>query len=116
MVKHSGLFKKGNKGGPGRPPILLPEVQQAIEQNRNSVKTLIIQKFEGQLGPWIDRIIEQGIGEGDVARFKMLLELALGKMVDDAPDFPLSDEEKLLILEYRKRKKALLERAHAEHD
>ena len=44
------------------------------------------------------------INDGDVVKFKMLLELALGKMVDDPPDFPLSEEEKVLVLEYRRRK------------
>ena len=98
-------FKKGHAGGPGRPPVLLPEVQKAIDANRNAVKVLILQKVEKQAADWIDRIIEQGVGEGDVVRFKMLLEIALGKLVDDPPDFPVSDEEKLLVLEYRRRKK-----------
>ncbi len=97
-------FQKGNKLGKGRPPILLPEVQRAIEANRNAVKVLILQKVEPRAAEWIDRIIEQGIGEGDVQRFKMLMELALGRMVEDPPEFPVSEEEKLLVLEYRRRK------------
>lgn len=90
--------------------MLLPEVQRAIDANRNAVKVLILQKVEKQAENWIERIIEQGVGEGDVIRFKMLLEMAMGKMVDDAPDFPISDEEKVLVLEYRRRKKEQLER------
>lgn len=108
MAKH--LFKKGNKHGKGRPPVLLPEVQSAIDANRNAMKVVILQKLEGKVTQWIDRIIEQGIGEGDVVRFKTLLELALGKMVDDPPEFPVSEEEKLLVLEFRRRKKEADER------
>lgn len=107
----TGRFKKGKSGNPkGRPPVLLPEVQRAIDANRNAVKVLILQKVEKQAAAWIDRIIEQGVGEGDVVRFKMLLEMALGKLVDDAPEFPVSEEEKALILEYRRRKKEQDER------
>lgn len=111
MTKGGHKFQKGNKLGKGRPAILLPEVQRAIDANRNAVKVLILQKVETKAEEWIARIIDQGIGEGDVVRFKMLLEIALGKLVDDPPEFPVTDEEKLLVLEYRKRKKELSERS-----
>lgn len=110
-MANSGHFKKGHKLSKGRPPILLPEVQRAIDANRNAVKVLILSKVEKQAADWIDSIIEQGVGEGDVVRFKTLLEIALGKLVDDPPEFPVSDEEKILILEYRRRKKEQDERA-----
>lgn len=103
----NGRFKKGHKGGPGRPPVLLPEVQKAIDANRNAVKVLILGKVEQQAEIWIDRIIQQGIDEGDIVRFKMLLEIALGKLINEAPEFPVSEEEKLLVLEYRRRKKEM---------
>lgn len=109
-------FKKGNKLGKGRPPVLLPEVQRAIDANRNAVKVLILEKVENKAAQWVDRIIEQGVGEGDVIRFKMLLEIALGKLVDEPPEFPVSDEEKLLVLEYRRRKKEQSERVIAGSD
>lgn len=98
-------FKKGKSGNPkGRPPVLLPEVQKAIDANRNAMKILILSKLEGKVSDWIDNIIAQGSESGDVIRFKMLLEMALGKMVDDPPEFAVSDEEKLLIKEFRRRK------------
>lgn len=97
-------FKKGHPGGPGRPPVLLPEVQRAIDANRNAIKTGILKELDGKVVDWIRTIIERGTLDGDVMKFKMLLELALGKMVDDPPDFPLNEEEKQLVLEYRRRK------------
>lgn len=104
-------FKKGQSGNKkGRPPIILPEVQRAVEANRNALKVLTMDKLQKTAGEWVDRIIEQGIGEGDIIRFKTLWEIALGKIIDDAPDFPVSDEEKILILEYRRRKAEELER------
>lgn len=110
-------FKKGKSGNPnGRPPVLLPEVQRAIDANRNAVKVLILEKVESKAAEWIDRIIQQGVGEGDVIRFKTLLEIALGKLVDEPPEFPVSDEEKLLVLEYRRRKKEQSERVIAGSD
>lgn len=102
---HNGLFKAGSKGGPGRPPILLPEVQKAIDANRNAIKVLVLQKLDTKVEQWIDRIIEQGIGEGDVNRFKILLEIALGKIIHENPQVELSPDESVLLTEYRRRKK-----------
>jgi hypothetical protein len=101
------MFRPGQSGNPkGRPPgkLLLPEVQKAIDANRNAVKVLILEKLQPNVGEWIDSIIAEGTGAGDIVRFKLLLELAMGKMVDDPPEFPVSEEEKLLVLEYRKLK------------
>lgn len=98
-------WKKGQSGNPkGRPPALIPEVQRAIDANRNALKVLILTKLEGRVEEWVENIIVQGIGDADIIKFKMLIELALGKMVDDPPEFPLSDEEKLLVTEFRRRK------------
>jgi hypothetical protein len=99
-------FKKGQINNPkGRPPVLLPEVQSLIDQNKNAVKVAIIEQVSPKVTEWIARIIEQGVGEGDVMRLKMLLEMALGKMIEETPEFPLEQDEKLLVLEYRRRKK-----------
>lgn len=97
-------FQPGNKLGRGRDPVIIPEVQMAIDANRNAIKVLILSRLEGKVSDWIDQIIAAGTEEGDIIRLKMLIELALGKMVTDAPEFPVSDDEKALILEYRKRK------------
>lgn len=105
MGREKGQFKKGHVANPnGRPPIILPEVQRAIEANKNALKVVILGEMENKAAEWIRRIIEQGIGEGDIVRFKTLLEIALGKLVDDPPEFAVSEEEKLLVLEFRKRK------------
>src|SRR5437773_2231737 len=103
-------FKKGHKHGRGRPKVLLPEVQRAIDMNRNAVRVMIMQELEVLEGgvPRIRKIIEKCLeragNDGDAQKLKILLELALGKMIDDPPEFPIDDDEKILILEYRRRK------------
>lgn len=84
----------------------MPEVQAAIDANRNAMKVLILTELEGKVQAWVKAIIEMGTFDGDAMKFKMLIEMALGKMADDAPEFPVSEEEKLLILEFRRRKDA----------
>ena len=104
-MANKGQFQKGHKGGPGRDPAILPEVRRAIDANRNTAKIQILQEIEPHFVEWVRNIIKQGKAEGDVVRFKTLLEIALGKMVEDAPQFPVDEQEKILVLEYRRRKR-----------
>lgn len=106
-------FKPGKSGNPkGRTPIILPEVQRAVEANRNALKVIIMQKLdEKTINEWIDWIIKTGTHEGDVQKFKILTEMAMGKMIEDSPEFPLTEDEKLLVLEFRRRKALAHERS-----
>lgn len=108
-------WKKGGKSGnpKGRPPIILPEVQRVIDGNRNSLKLAIIEKVAPHVEQWIQRIIEQGVAEGDIVRFKMLLEMALGKLAEDKSEFVCSTEEQDLVTEYRRLKKEQIEKNEA---
>lgn len=102
---HSGLFKKGNVANPkGRPKVILPELQTLIDANKNAFKAAIIEEVHPKAVEWIRRVIEQGIAEGDAQRLKMLMEMALGKLVDEPQEFPLSEEEKIVVLKYREWK------------
>ena len=108
MNGNDGRFKKGSISNPkGRPPIILPEVQRAVEANRNALKVLILAEIEPKVTEWVRSIIDKGCEDGDVVKFKMLMEMALGKVIDDAPSFDVSDEEKLLVQEFRRRKSAI---------
>lgn len=112
MRDKNGKWLKGKSPNPnGRPPVLLPEVQKAIDANKNAIKVLILQEIDPHVKHWVQQIIEKGCIDGDVVKLKMLLEIALGKIVDDPPEFPVTEEEKLLIVEFRRRKKEQDERA-----
>lgn len=105
-----GTFKKGNKLSKGRPPVLLPEVQRAIDANKNAVKVLILDELNVLEGgvPRIRKIIRECLerigNDGDAMKLKTILELALGKMVDEPEEFPVDSEERALVMEYRRRK------------
>jgi len=106
----NGTFLKGSVANPkGRQVILLPEVQKAIDANRNAFKVIILKELETEVVDWVKNIIAEGKEHGDIIRFKMLVEMALGKMVIDAPEFPVDDEEKALVLEWRRRKNGVNE-------
>ena len=98
-------FEKGKTGNPhGRPPILRPEIQRIVESNREATKALILQELEPQLKIWVQAMIQEGIDQADPIRFKMLVEMAMGKMIEEPPEFPITEEEKMLVMEWRKRK------------
>lgn len=114
-------FQKGNKAGVGhgRPPTILPELQREIDANKNAVKKLILMYLnlsESQITErqrtamempmierWLGNIIEKGANNGDIIPFKMLLEIPLGKLPEEPKEFECSPEEKILVLEYRRR-------------
>jgi len=103
-IKNLKPWTKGKSGNPkGRQPIIIPELQTLIECNRASLKAMIIAEMETKAAPWLNRIFEQGTAEGDVVRFKALLEMALGKLVAEPPAFEVNEEEKEIILLWRKR-------------
>jgi len=111
MAKSSGSFKKGKSGNrKGRPPAIPREVTNLLEGGKASIKLMIHQKLsEAKCSQFLNRIIDQGIGEGDVIRFKALLEIAYGKVIEEPAEFPLTEDEKKVVLKYRDWKAAKLE-------
>jgi hypothetical protein len=118
--KHKGRAKKGEPGRnpKGRPPILHPEIQRAIDQNRNAVKELILKCFgmpedEAQARaqkrnlPMLERMlwqcIERTTNDGDVDKFRKLLEIPFGRLPEEPKEMDISPDEKLLIITYRQR-------------
>lgn len=112
-------WKKGVGGNPkGRPPILDPELRKEIDTNRNGLKRLILLYFnltDGQFQirqrdssiPMIEKtlgqIIERMTIDGDMVKFKMLLEIVLGRLPEEQEPFHLETEEKAMVLNYRKK-------------
>lgn len=121
MGKGQRGFQKGNKlaVGRGRPPVILPELQREIDSNKNAVKKLILMYLnlsESQIAErqrtsvempiiekWLANIIEKGVINGDLIPFKMLLEIPLGKLPEEAKEFEITAEEKALVVEFRRR-------------
>lgn len=102
--KNDGKFKKGQSGNPsGRPAVLLPEVQRAIDANRNAFKVLLIQKLDPKIEEWVDSIIEKGIAFGDAQSFRTVAVLAFGKGIEETKELELSQDERLLIETYRRK-------------
>lgn len=102
-------FEKGNKHGVGRPKIILPEVQKAIDLNKNALKVMILEEMNAlenkvpKVRMAVRQIIDRCINDGDAVKFKILLELVFGKMPDDPNYFEVSPEEKELIVRFRKK-------------
>jgi hypothetical protein len=116
LTKH--LWKKGQSGNPaGRPPVLLPEVQKLVDQNRNEVKTIIIKllnmsedEFESYARkrlPMAERLFCQCIekigNEGDIFRYIKLLEIVLGKIPEDKADTILTTIEMKVLEMFREK-------------
>jgi hypothetical protein len=113
-------WKKGQSGNPdGREPILDQEIFEAFRREKWATKKLISdflnmtkaeleQRLQTPDTPSIElivgRCIERGVREADVLKFKALVELAFGKMVDEPPDFPLTEDDKEAVRLYRKWK------------
>lgn len=112
------MFKKGKSGNPkGRPPILLPEVQSLIDQNRNAVKVTILQLLsltpeelaskarnpDSAMVQVLCQCIERISTDGDVIKLRALLEVALGKLPDEPPEFHTTQEERALVKSYRQK-------------
>lgn len=115
----SSNWVKGQSGNPsGRTPYLQPELRKAINSNRSAFKNLVlnylnlsrlqiearqrdlsIPSVEAMLG----QIIERVIVDGDMIKFKTLLELVFGKLPEEEEPFELENEEKMMVLAYRKR-------------
>jgi hypothetical protein len=95
-------FKKGQSGNPkGRPPVILPEVRALTDEKRNAWKVLIVQKLDPKLSDWLDQIIAQGMEDGDAVKLKMLMEMVVGKIPEDAPKDELSPVERKIIEVFR---------------
>jgi hypothetical protein len=98
-------FQKGHKLSRGRPRIVLPEVQRAIDANREAVKTKILEKLNPKVDKWIEKIIETGSRDGDVQKFRQLLEIVFGRIPEQDTEY--TDEERALIQAWRTKQSVI---------
>lgn len=119
MPKGIKGFQKGHSGNlNGRPMILAPELQDELAKNKNAVKKLILTYFnltesaiaERQRNPeipFVEKILgqcfEKTSNDGDVVKFRMLLEIVFGKIPEEPKEFELTAEEKKLVVTFRQR-------------
>lgn len=111
-------FKKGQSGNPkgGNKPKLPPALRQEARRNKEKFKTLLLRLFNltpSELKLEATRtdlsVIEHMTINHIVALMSMnglafpekMLEIAVGKLVDDPTEFDLTDDECDLIREYR---------------
>jgi hypothetical protein len=112
-------WKKGQSGNPkGMPPLLIPHLRKAIEDDKNAFKNLLrhylslseeniqIRQRDPTI-PFIEKILGQVLerisNDGDVFRMKALIEILFGKLPEEKEEYELSGEEKIMIDTYRKR-------------
>jgi hypothetical protein len=115
-----GKWKKGaaSPNPKGRPPILMPELQRELDTQKGAVKQLVLRYFaltEAQIAkrqmdkeiPFIEKILgqcfERTALDGDVDKFRKLLEIVFGKIPEEKVEFEISAEEKMLVLSFRRR-------------
>lgn len=112
-------FQKGKSGNPkGRPPILHPEVMSAVDRSKNEIKMLLIKLLnmsdeefdehaENRRIPKTEKLFIRCIKDieftGNIEAYRKLLEILLGKLPEEPQQFALSIEEKMIVLEFRKR-------------
>lgn len=112
-------WSKGVSGNPkGRKPLILPELQRELDTNKAKLKTLVLTYFnmtQDQITfrqgkpdiPYIEVMLGQCFQktaeEGCVDRFRKLLEIVFGKIPEEKHEFQVSEAERTLVLEYRKR-------------
>ena len=112
-------WKKGQSGNPkGRPPVLRPELQSALDRNRNAVKELTLSLLSMTPQEMMARAensgisvteallikcIERATNDGDIFRGRAILEIVFGRLPEEKPEFEVTPEERLLVEEYRRR-------------
>ncbi|MGH7889903.1 MAG: hypothetical protein ACRENF_05060 [Thermodesulfobacteriota bacterium] len=113
-------FKKGFSGNPrGRAPIVGRENALELSRNKGKIKNLInalmtmseknfaelaLQKDLPKGQRVLMECIERAQIDGDIIKFKYLLEIAYGEVITKGDDFVLNEDEKTIIDLWRRMK------------